>query len=134
MFHLSPNGYDSVSASFEFGSFSNSTTGYQPEVDPEHLLDQMLRLKKRWEESKLFVTIDVWKGDSSLIKRGPFPKLHKSDYVEEDKAFIMAGVGIIAGKKAYDFLDEVGVILQWSDTHIPLEDQAWYHFFEDVIR
>ena len=47
-----------------------------------------------------------------------------SKYVADNTAYIMAGVGIVAGKNAFDFLQRVPPRLVWSKRYIALEDQS----------
>ena len=99
-----------------------ATTRWQPPV--ENLLDSLMKL----------IEIYVWRGPRPRFNKDLFPKLHCSDLVKEDAAYIVAGVGIVAGVDAYDFLDEVGVILQWSDEYIPLEEQNCFSLLKGFVK
>ena len=81
------------------------------------------------------ITLKIWKGEgidmssSGLgLKLKPYvftdkPTLTTSNLLEDHVAFIVAGVGIAAGKEAYKALQEHNIPLEWSDESISLEEQ-----------
>lgn len=107
-------------------SFSDSTTSVvdSPPMNTAKLLEEM---KDLVEFSRAHYTILIWKGETQfpfipILKKSPI--LKQSDYIlDEEMAYIVAGTGIIAGKKAYEYLIQLPVVLEWSDEYIPLEEQ-----------
>jgi len=66
----------------------------------------------------------VWKGDPIYrMKLTPKPRIISNDILEEHALYLMAGVGILAGKQVYDILKDEDIQLEWSDKHVSLEDQ-----------
>jgi len=60
--------------------------------------------------------IKVWHGDNSLVLPRPeCPRFIETNMVDEDKMFICAGVGIIAGHRIQDLLWKEGVLAVWSE-------------------
>jgi len=106
-------------------SFSNGTTrAVIPPMNTVKLLEEMKNLVEFRREH---FTILIWKGEMKppfipiLEKR---PVLIQSEYVrEENVAYIVSGIGIVAGKKAYEYLIQLPMVLEWSDEYIPLEKQ-----------
>lgn len=106
---------------------ANSTTAEAPTIE------SIIQAVKEADRILLApVTIYIWRGEKNKTIRSPIlcidlPILKCSDMIGEASGYLMAGVGIVAGRLVYDYLCQIGAVLKWSDEFIPLEDQEWYH-------
>jgi hypothetical protein len=105
-------------------SYSAGTT-----ANPSAKVPSLEELSRAVEQAMAPVTIYIWRGGDPLVPFiiGHSPVLKCSDLVEEEAGYLIAGLGVVAGKKVYEYLRLVGVVLKWSDHFIPLEDQRWYN-------
>ncbi len=119
---LSINGefISDVDADFDFTGTEAYTTGGN-DCMKFATPTELTAIIKAVEGRKFF----IWKGDKriQILPLKNRPKLLKSDLLNEDKAYVMAGVGIIAGKKAYDYILSMFLALEWSDEFIDPQEQ-----------
>lgn len=97
--------------------------------------DLVVRLKRMMELIENFPhnRIQIWKGGiffpAPFITKKDIPTLEYCPFVDDIAFYIVAGIGIVAGKEAFKILSQLNIHFEWSDTHIPLEEQD-----SDVVR
>lgn len=96
-------------------------------------------VRDRMEEIVAITTIYIWKNKPE-DRYNPFsddvrPELKCSKLIDDPySAFIVAGIGIVAGEKAFEVLSKLNLNLVWSDEYIPLEDQQSYALIKDWLK
>ncbi len=58
--------------------------------------------------------IKVWKGNFFPVTT-EYPQFHKNSMMSKDKAYIVAGVGIVCGEDAYEYIWKQGSLAVWTD-------------------
>jgi len=101
------------------------------EIDAESILRSIEEVKMQCGLSP--VVIYIWRGSSfyKVFEDKLKPELRCSEHIrDDDAAYIVAGYGIVAGKKAFKFLSDNNFELRWSDEYVPLEEQKCYHLLQ----
>ena len=101
---------------------STSTTGY-PSLSLEQMTEMMVFATDRLEEMRRRSVLKIWRGPHFLDFIREKPLLRVSGMIAGNTIYIMAGVGIVAGRDMYNMLNSFTMMLEWSDDYIPLEDQ-----------
>lgn len=100
-------------------------------------IDKLLELKKRIESWPKKPVLFIWKGDTSLLPLRDKPLFAIGQYLQDAHAvYLVAGVGLIAGKKAYEKLLKLNFELRWSQSFMELEEQEslWQHVFASKLE
>lgn len=66
-------------------------------------------------------TIKVWIGDGFEVATD-YPVIKESPYLDDDQCYVMAGVGISAGKKVHKRIWELGYIPVWDENPQSYDD------------
>jgi len=92
--------------------------------DPlEQMTEMMVFATDRLEEMRRRSVLKIWRGPHFLDFIREKPLLRVSGMIAGNTIYIMAGVGIVAGRDMYNMLNSFTMMLEWSDDYIPLEDQ-----------
>ena len=119
---------------YDPNAFMNSNTGTTSNGvgSPEQLVAGLKRMMIDIENFP-HNRIKIWKGSTifpaPFITKKDIPTLEYCPFVDDIAFYIVAGIGIVAGKKAFKILSQLNIHFEWSDTHIPLEEQD-----SDVVR
>lgn len=98
---------------FEIESSGTCTRAMAPDPTSSEIMDS---IKKAHD--LLFggpKIIEVWKGDNTLLPRPKYPQIHKDELIDKDTFYLVAGVGVVAGKRAFSRLKELKYVPVWSD-------------------
>lgn len=72
------------------------------------------KLTEIWKELSEPPIIKVWRGNFLPVTT-KYPRFHKNSIMETNKAYIVAGVGIICGEEAYERLWNEGYLAVWTN-------------------
>ena len=96
----------------QFGATSTLTTSTIVYPPASEILANMQKLTEEINGPPL---IPVWVGPDDWIKKTDYPLIREDPYIDEDICYIVAGVGVIAGKEANKRLWEIGYMAVWSE-------------------
>ena len=87
----------------------------------EDIVADILKAKKELQASlDSPPLIEVWRGDQDWMRKTDYPLIREDKNIPEDDYYIVAGVGVIAGKKANQRLWELGYMAVWSENPPPI--------------
>ena len=109
-----------------FNYYSSGITNTSAISSPEEdklSVDKMLEILDKFNKVKRTCILKIWKGPNTYLQVKDLPSITYSKLIPDGICYIMAGVGIIAGIDAFDYLMRIPIVLEWSENYIPLEDQ-----------
>jgi len=59
--------------------------------------------------------IEVWKGDDNIVPLQRVPSIREDSHLDSEACYIVAGIGVIAGNKAFERLKKQNYITVWVD-------------------
>ncbi len=88
------------------GTISSDITG-------KDILDSIKKAKELLYDGPPL--IKVWIGKNDWMPKTDYPLIRESSYLDKDMCYVVAGLGVIAGKNAYKKLWDIGYIAVWDE-------------------